>query len=244
MSPLTGLKNGLVAGAGGVTVASAMKTLWGKGKVSGFTLIELLVVLAVLFVLAALLLPTLSGSRKATVPLCMSNQKQIALGLIMFNDDHAGKYPWQISSTNGGSFESVSNNQAFPHFRALSEYFGKQATIFVCPTDNARHIATNYSQILDENISYFLNLKATTNSRTIFGGERHLEVNGKAINSGLFVYSTNLVLNWTHELHGKIQNGPIGGLSFADGHVQFTRIADLNSSFRNQRLATNHIVVP
>lgn len=38
-------KNRLVAGAGGVTVESIMKTLPGKRKISGFTLVELLVLL-------------------------------------------------------------------------------------------------------------------------------------------------------------------------------------------------------
>ena len=90
-----------------------MKTLSAKAKISGLTLIEVLAVLAVLFILAAMLLPRLAGSHKSTVPLCMSNQKQIAIAFIMFNDDHAGKYRWQISATNGGSMESVSNNQAF-----------------------------------------------------------------------------------------------------------------------------------
>jgi prepilin-type processing-associated H-X9-DG protein len=88
-------------------------------------------------------------------------------------------------------------------------------------------------------------LDAATNSATsILTGDRHLQANGKPVKQGLFIYSTNTVLNWTRELHSKVQNGPIGGLSFADGHVQFTRMADLNSSFRNQRLTTNRIIVP
>jgi hypothetical protein len=36
-------KNRLVAGAGGVTVEPAMKTLSAKAKISGLTLIELLI---------------------------------------------------------------------------------------------------------------------------------------------------------------------------------------------------------
>jgi type II secretory pathway pseudopilin PulG len=186
-----------------------MKTFSAKAKISGLTLVELLVVICVIAILVAMLLPATTGPRKATMAVCLSHQKQIAIVLIMFNDDHGGKYPWQVSATNGGSMESVSNNQAFPHFRALSEYFGKQTTIFVCPTDDARHAATNYSQIFDENISYFLNLDATTNGSFIFSGDRHLEADGKPVNPGLFVYSTNAVLNWTRELHGKVQNGPI-----------------------------------
>jgi prepilin-type N-terminal cleavage/methylation domain-containing protein len=69
-------KIALVAGAGGVTVESIMKTLPDNGKVSGFTLIEVLAVLAILAILAALLLPAQTHGGKARIPWCMSNQKQ------------------------------------------------------------------------------------------------------------------------------------------------------------------------
>jgi type II secretory pathway pseudopilin PulG len=208
-------------------------------------LIELLAVIFIVVVVAAIVLPVSTGGpRKAYMAVCMSNERQITIGLIMFNGDHNGQFPWQLSATNGGSMESILNGRVFPHLREMSEYFAKKASVFVCPTDNARHVATNYSQLLDENISYFLNLDATTNNTAILGGERHLEVNGKAVNPGMFVCSSNAVLNWTRELHGKVQNGPIGGVFFSDGHVQFTRIKDLNSIFRNQPLATNRLCVP
>jgi len=175
----------------------------------------------------------------------MSNQRQVTIGLVMFTGDHAGKYPWQISATNGGSMELAAGYQAFPHYQAFSKYLNGQTGLLICPTDNARYPATNFSQLADANISYFLNLDVGTNaSFFVLGGDRHLEAGGKNVGPGSFIYSTNLTLNWTHELHGKVQNGPVGILSFADGHCQVTWNKDLNPLFQNQRLAADHLIVP
>jgi len=63
-----------------------LRSSYNRRSNSAFTLIELLVVIAIIAILAAILFPVFAQAReKARQTSCMSNQKQLATGVLMYS---------------------------------------------------------------------------------------------------------------------------------------------------------------
>ena len=69
-----------------------------------FTLIELLVVIAIIAILAAILFPVFAQAReKARQTSCLSNTKQLSLGLLMYVQDYDETWPRNDDCINNGT---------------------------------------------------------------------------------------------------------------------------------------------
>jgi len=109
-------------------------------KKAGFTLIELLVVIAVIAILAAILFPVFARAREnARRASCMSNLKQIGLGMMMYVQDYDGKYFLRTYSSDGpGAITGTVYSRWYPStgYQWILEPYIKSTQLFVCPSNS------------------------------------------------------------------------------------------------------------
>jgi prepilin-type N-terminal cleavage/methylation domain-containing protein/prepilin-type processing-associated H-X9-DG protein len=106
----------------------------------GFTLIELLVVIAIIAILAAILFPVFARAReKARQTSCLSNVKQISLGLLMYVQDYDETYCWCCCPPGGVSvprWRPYSNTVGNIAYDGLVMPYVKNRQLFSCPSLN------------------------------------------------------------------------------------------------------------
>lgn len=103
----------------------------------GFTLIELLVVIAIIAILAAILFPVFAKAReKARQASCLSNMKQLSLGISMYVQDYDEKYMY--NSFGPGISYTTPNGQVLTGSYMLWMFevypYVKNVQLFNCPS--------------------------------------------------------------------------------------------------------------
>ena len=107
-----------------------------------FTLIELLVVIAIIAILAAILFPVFAQAKEAAKKTtCLSNTKQMALGIYMYSNDNDDVYPQNDWENDPAGFYPGTYNPANPNgtyqitWTFTVQPYIKNWNLFVCPSD-------------------------------------------------------------------------------------------------------------
>ncbi len=111
---------------------------------SGFTLVELLVVIGVIAVLIAILLPALNKARdQARTLMCLSNLRQIVVGMTMYAGENKDFLPWgdnapagiqswpkAVAKYVGGTLDAAGNVVVMPPvYKCPAAYFDEWGTV-------------------------------------------------------------------------------------------------------------------
>lgn len=109
-------------------------------KSRGFTLIELLVVIAIIAILAAILFPVFAQAREsARKTSCLSNTKQMGLGINMYLQDYDEMFV--CNSWDTPYIATTDTDSRSPVFPAIGQWmwrimpYVKNRQILVCPSD-------------------------------------------------------------------------------------------------------------
>jgi competence protein ComGC len=219
-----------------------MKPRLSNQETTALTRIEVLVIVLVGGTLLCLALVCLMQAKKKAGSICCNcNLKQVGIAFRLWEDDHQGKYPMQVSVTNGGAMEwAVDGKNVWMNFLVMSNELSTPV-ILVCPRDAGRSGATNFSTGFNNaNLSYFIGVDAEEAKPQMFlSGDDNFAIGGVPATSGLLAISTNRPFSWTAARHKFF-----GNIGLADGSVQQLTTSGLQQELQQTGVATNRLAIP
>jgi type II secretory pathway pseudopilin PulG len=209
----------------------------GSGRQEkAFTLAELIIVFGVLSIFLLLLFAGFPrvGAKSQRVR-CANNLKNLALASRTLDIPTA--------ASPAGTSDPPPWTTAAEYVKSRSNEF-VNALLLICPTDT-RKPAFDLNQIKDSNISYFVNPDTSDSSvARLLIGDRNLALNGVPVIPGLLALSSNQIVGWTKEMHGRFTGEPNGTVALGDGSVQHLNSPRLQSMVQKLGSATNVLLVP
>jgi competence protein ComGC len=214
-----------------------METCRSQSSHHAFSLTELLVIVAVLALLAGLLLPALKKAKVRGGPSCVSYLKQVGLAFQMWSSDNDDKSLMQGFTNLHGNLDSLGANSAFCYFQMMSNELSAPVTV-ICPVDN-RMRATNFANLRNDNVSYFVGVDANEDRPQMFlAGDRNLTISNVQLSPSLVTIKSTDSVGWSDKIH----RGQ-GNVAVADGSVQQYTSSALQQATRAGTNA-NRLAIP
>src|SRR4051812_10286125 len=161
----------------------------------GFTLIELLVVIAIIAILAAILFPVFAQAReKARAATCLSNMKQLSLGIHMYAQDYDEAMPYNYAYdgeiTGGACAQKAPAVLRWWH--DFVKPYVKNTQVYICPSGGQNRPVYTFGRsgsgwALDPNpliMDYIANASATASDRGMIAGSTFSGRIGPFTNNG------------------------------------------------------------
>lgn len=122
------------------------------GNRKGFTLIELLVVIAIISILTAILFPVFARAREsARRASCMSNVKQLMLGVMMYAQDYDEHFLY--GQRKAYSDEPGAGYGDWMYWTVMLQPYVKSTQVFICPNTQSSDSVTQLNYGINARIS-------------------------------------------------------------------------------------------